>query len=147
MAKAGDADTGKAENGVSQDAPILSQSDIGQSPILTVIRKRLRAANKRLKRIEEIEGARAAGKTLDADQVDSQWPPPCRCMRLLVLKTLLAYFMSTCVLECWTGGSVACEARCLSRLISCSNTCQGLPVLAHQALLLLSFNSVLLTHD
>ena len=69
MAKAGDADAGKAENGISQDAPTLSQSDIGQSPILTVIRKRLRAANKRLKRIEEIEGARAAGKTLDADQV------------------------------------------------------------------------------
>ena len=75
MAKAGDADAGKAENGVSQDAPTLSQSDIGQSPILTVIRKRLRAANKRLKRIEEIEGARAAGKTLDADQVDLQYPP------------------------------------------------------------------------
>ena len=75
MAKAGDADAGKAENGVSQDAPTLSQSDIGQSPILTVIRKRLRAANKRLKRIEEIEGARAAGKTLDADQVNLQYPP------------------------------------------------------------------------
>ena len=65
----------RPENGVSQDAPILSQSDIGQSPILTVIRKRLRAANKRLKRIEDIEGARAAGKTLDADQVSMQRPP------------------------------------------------------------------------
>ena len=73
MAKA---DAGKAENGVSQDAPTLSQSDIGQSPILTVIRKRLRAANKRLKRIEEIEGARAAGKSLDADQVNLQEKPP-----------------------------------------------------------------------
>ena len=63
------------ENGVSQEAPTLSQSDIGQSPILTVIRKRLRAANKRLKRIEDIEGARAAGKTLDADQVSMHQPP------------------------------------------------------------------------
>ncbi len=63
------------ENGVSQEAPTLSQSDIGQSPILTVIRKRLRAANKRLKRIEDIEGARAAGKTLDADQVKMHQPP------------------------------------------------------------------------
>lgn len=63
------------ENGVSQEAPTLSQSDIGQSPILTVIRKRLRAANKRLKRIEDIEGARAAGKTLDADQVSMRRPP------------------------------------------------------------------------
>ena len=130
MAKAGDADTGKAENGVSQDAPILSQSDIGQSPILTVIRKRLRAANKRLKRIEEIEGARAAGKTLDADQVNLQCPLPCRCMLLLVLNTLLAYHMSIRVLKCWTGRLEACEARNLGGLISCSNTCQGLPVLA-----------------
>ena len=63
------------ENGVSQEAPTLSQSDIGQSPILTVIRKRLRAANKRLKRIEDIEGARAAGKTLDADQVSMHRAP------------------------------------------------------------------------
>ena len=69
MAKDNGPETAKPENGISQEAPPLSQSDIGQSPILTVIRKRLRAANKRLKRIEDIEGARAAGKTLDADQV------------------------------------------------------------------------------
>lgn len=74
MAKGSDADAGRSENGVNQEAPTLSLSDIGQSPILTVIRKRLRAANKRLKRIEEIEGARAAGKTLDTDQVNMQNP-------------------------------------------------------------------------
>ena len=65
-------------------APTLSQSDIGQSPILTVIRKRLRAANKRLKRIEEIEGHRAAGKTLDADQVNMLAPSASTCLPALM---------------------------------------------------------------
>ncbi len=80
MAKGTDPEAAKPANGVSEEAPTLCQSDIGQSPILTVIRKRLRAANKRLKRIEDIEGARAAGKSLDADQVNMQSAPYISCM-------------------------------------------------------------------
>ncbi len=84
MAKGTDSEAKRPENGVNQEAPTLSQSDIGQSPILTVIRKRLRAANKRLKRIEEIEGNRAAGKALDADQVKMPAPSASVCLSALV---------------------------------------------------------------
>lgn len=86
MAKGTESEAKVPENGVNQEAPTLSQSDIGQSPILTVIRKRLRAANKRLKRIEDIEGNRAAGKTLDADQVNMPAPSAAMCLPALMTR-------------------------------------------------------------
>ncbi len=72
MAKAKENKANKTQNG--DDAPVAPGSiseapKDGEGPVLTVITKRLRAANKKLKRVEEIESARAAGKTLNADQV------------------------------------------------------------------------------
>ncbi|BDA48675.1 hypothetical protein COCOBI_12-3570 [Coccomyxa sp. Obi] len=69
MAK--EAKASKTQNGGDAPAAPASNSEgpkDGEGPVLTVITKRLRAANKKLKRIEEIEGSRAAGKTLNADQ-------------------------------------------------------------------------------
>lgn len=72
MAKAKEAKASKSQNG--GDAPtapgsISEAPKDGEGPVLTIITKRLRAANKKLKRVEEIESSRAAGKTLNADQV------------------------------------------------------------------------------
>ena len=72
MAKAKETKASRNLNG--GDAPtapgsISEAPKDGEGPVLTIITKRLRAANKKLKRVEEIECARAAGKTLNADQV------------------------------------------------------------------------------
>lgn len=78
MAKAKEAKSGKSQNGgeaAATDPPNVEvpkdgeKGDPKEGAVLTVIQKRLRAANKKLKRCEEIEAARAAGKTLNADQV------------------------------------------------------------------------------
>ena len=42
--------------------------EIREGPVLTVIQKRLRAANKKLRRCEELETSRAAGKPMNAEQ-------------------------------------------------------------------------------
>lgn len=60
--KAGGSDIGAAAG---------NDADKGQGLVVTVIAKRLRAARKRLRNIEEIEAKRDGGKALNADQEDS----------------------------------------------------------------------------
>lgn len=76
MAKAKEGKAGKAQNdgeaAPAADAPpaeLVKDVDAKEGPVLTVILRRLRAANKKLKRCEELEASRAAGRTLNSDQV------------------------------------------------------------------------------
>ena len=79
MAKAKEGKTGNANNtgdaaptAEAQPAEVVKDIDAKEGPVLTVIQRRLRAANKKLKRCEELEASRAAGKTLNSDQVCPQ---------------------------------------------------------------------------
>lgn len=51
----------------------LLDAEARDSPVLTLIAKRLRAARKKIKRVEEIEAIKAAGREINADQV---WQHP-----------------------------------------------------------------------
>jgi hypothetical protein len=83
MAKAKEIKPSKSQNGGEQPVSNASQAEVPregeikgelkEGAVITVIQKRLRAANKKLKRVEEIEAARAAGKTLNADQVSQDF--------------------------------------------------------------------------
>ena len=52
----------------SKDMALLDQ-EAKESPVLSLICKRLRAARKKVKRAEEIEAIRDSGKDINADQV------------------------------------------------------------------------------
>ena len=67
IATAGSASADKVANEARQDA-ILDQEARG-SPVLTLIAKRLRAARKKLKKVEEIEAIKNSGRDINVDQV------------------------------------------------------------------------------
>jgi len=88
MAKAKEGKVSKSQNGGDVAAAPASISEApkeGEGAVLTTITKRLRAANKKLKRIEEIESSRAAGKTLNADQVGVGLPPDSYMVRAILI--------------------------------------------------------------
>ena len=77
------------------------ESDAREGPVLMVILKRLRAANKKLKRCEEIEASRAAGKVLNADQARNRRRTPL-CLHVCVASSLpkAMPLMAACSTSC-----------------------------------------------
>jgi hypothetical protein len=70
------------------------EAEIREGPVLTVIHKRLRAANKKLRRCEELEN-RAAGKTLNSEQASSLRQPH-----------LASLHDSQCISDEWSAAEV-----------------------------------------
>ena len=63
------AQTAEAAVVAQNKADAMYELEAKDSPVLVVITKRLRAAKKKLKRVEEIEAIKATGKDINADQV------------------------------------------------------------------------------
>ena len=71
MAKAKEnaATEAKAKAEAKRDA--LQDAEAKDSPVLTLITKRLRASRKKIKKVEEIEAIKASGREINSDQVAS----------------------------------------------------------------------------
>ena len=54
---------------VESETPMDQKSDVEESPILSHVSKRIRAAKKKLKRIEDCKERLYSGKALNKDQV------------------------------------------------------------------------------
>ena len=69
MAKAKESAATEAKAKAEAKRDALLDADAKDSPVLSLITKRLRAARKKIKKVEEIEAIKASGREINTDQV------------------------------------------------------------------------------
>ena len=69
MAKAKESAASEAKAKAEAKRDALMDAEAKDSPVLSLITKRLRAARKKVKKVEEIEAIKASGREINTDQV------------------------------------------------------------------------------
>ena len=84
MSKTKDSVSAETKGALEAKRDALMDAEAKDSPVLSLIMKRLRAARKKVKKVEEIEAIKAGGREINTDQA-SQSPIGNlkRCKRLL----------------------------------------------------------------